>query len=538
MFLRISAIIYFMEISQITQAKTFEELKEISLSLQIENQKQNQIIEASQKMMLEKDHENQALQKQNQLLLEQLKLSLHRQYGKKSESVGEEQLSLFDEPKVSEEEKPALEKADEEIHVSAHVRQKSGRKPLPKDLPTEDIIHDLKEDEKVCRCGCALKEFGEDLSEQLKYVPAKFTKVVHHRKKYACPNCQIGVKMAELPKQPIPKSIATPSLLAQVIISKYQDHLPLYRQEQIFNRLGIDLPTNTFSLWMIKRANLLAPLVQLIQTKIQKSHYVHADETPVRVLTAQGETKTSQSYMFVYATDKLVFYDYQPTRAGESAETFLGNFKGYLQTDAFSGYNRFENNSDITLMGCWAHARRKFFEITKLTKNIGSAHEALKIIQSLYQIETQIKENPLDERQKIRQEKSKPILDKFKDWLEKRLLQTSPKSALGSAMSYTLSNWIRLTRYLEKGELAIDNNLAENKIRPFAIGRKNWLFCQNEKGAQASAILYSLIETAKAHSVEPSYYLHYILEKMPDCQTSADIEKLLPDQMANQHVIK
>ena len=276
--------------------------------------------------------------------------------------------------------------------------------------------------------------------------------------------------------------------------------MPLYRQEKILQRYGIDIARNTLCSWIFKCADLFEPLVKMMKENIINYNYVQCDETPVRVLneyndeTGEIKSKQGNSYMFVYVggerkTTKTIIYDYKPTRAGQGAKDFLEGFTGYIQKDGYAGYNVFSCNKNITLVGCWAHARRKFFDIVKITKTPGKAHEALNTIRKLYYIEKIAKAKKLKPKEikQLRETKSKPILDKFKKWLEKHLINAPPKSSLGQAISYTLKFWDELNQYLTDGILDIDNNAAENAIRPFVVGRKNWLFSDNDKGARASA---------------------------------------------------
>ncbi len=518
---------------------------------QILQQKENDINEHQQKnsfyqlelqskdnTILEKDKTIKSKDELIHSLYEQLRLAKHHRFGRTTEKFdpnAPEQYQLFDEPEALEE-KEAIEKADEEITVASHKRKCGGRNQLPKDLPREEKIHDLSDEAKICACGCQLQRIGEDRSEQLKIIPQQMKVIVHVRYKYACVDCQC-VTMSPLPKQPIPKSIATPSLLSYVLVSKYEDHLPLYRQEKIFQRNGIDLQRGTLCNWTLKCADLFEPFVGLLKKDIVQSDYVRCDETPVDVLL-KGEEKIEKAkqvkkgWMFVYVNgDKdSTVYDYQPSRSGESAERFLQGFTGYLQTDGFSGYHRFNDHKDITRVGCWAHARRKFFDIVKATTTTGKAHDALLMIQKLYRVEKDAKAKNLndDEKRQCRQTKSKPILDRFKIWLEKERNHAPPKSSLGKAISYALNRWTELTEYLTDGKVDIDNNTSENAIRPFAVGRKNWLFCGNDKGATASAMIYSIIETCKANKINTFDYLQHLLEKLPYCETDDDRQKLLP----------
>jgi hypothetical protein len=356
----------------------------------------------------------------------------------------------------------------------------------------------------------------------------------HVRPKYACKPCEGNVKIAEMPLLLLPKSIATPELVAHTIISKYVDHLPLYRQESIWKRLEIDLPRSSLCGWVLKTAALCEPLVNLLRADIIRQDYVQADETTIQVLAEAGRSNTAVSYMWVYqsgsAPNRSVVFDYQETRSGEHAKIFLKGFKGYLQTDAYSGYLWGEKEPHIVSVGCMAHARRPFSELVKLTKTPGLAHEALVFFQGLYAIEKQARDNALspEARHTLRNNKAPPILAAFKTYLERYLTKTSEKSKIGMGIRYVLNHWIALTRYLQDGRIEIDNNALENRIRPFAVGRKNWLFAGSPSGAKAGATLYSLIETCRANQVEPYAYFCAMLHRIRLCQTQEDYRKLLP----------
>ncbi|MBN2866078.1 MAG: IS66 family transposase, partial [Thiotrichales bacterium] len=378
---------------------------------------------------------------------------------------------------------------------------------------------------ETCECGALFKAIGEEVSEQLEIIPAKIIVRQLVRKKYACPCCEGDLKLAPMPKQPIPKSIAGPRLLAYITTAKYQDALPLYRQENAFKRLGVELSRQTMANWMVKTAELCQPLYNLLQDHLLESGYVHMDETRVQVLNETDKTPESQSYMWVRKTGDahkpVVLFDYAPNRKAQTAIDLLPEFTGYLQTDDYAGYHKIGSTKHITHLGCWAHARRKFMDAKKvLPKNkTGKADMAINLIQKLYRIEQQVKNQPPNQRLEARQTHSLPVLTQLKTWLDNSLNNTLPKSKLGEALSYLAKNWDKLTVYITDGRLNIDNNPVENAIRPFAIGRKNWLFSNSVKGVKASAMLYSLIETAKANDLEPQAYLTQLFTELPNCQT-------------------
>ncbi len=393
--------------------------------------------------------------------------------------------------------------------------------------------HDICEEEKICGCGAHLVKIGEEITEQLKYIPAQLSVVQHVRSKYACKPCQENVKIAPMPLLFLPKSIATPELVAYTIVAKYCDHLPLYRQEGIWNRLEIDMPRSSLCGWILKTAELCEPLVALLQKNIIAYDYAQADEPTVQVLDEVGRDNTTKSYMWCYrgGGEKVsIVYEYQPTRGGHHAAEFLRGYKGYLQSDAYSGYQFADKNSDIVRVGCMAHARRKFADVIKAAKSNGLANEAMKYFRALYKIENTARKNndSPENRFKLRYEKSQPILTALKTWLDTHLTKVPEQSKISGAIRYTLSNWALLTNYLKDGRIEIDNNLIKNAIRPFALGRKNWLFAGSPSGAKAGAILYSLIETCKANHVEPYKYFCTMLHRIRECASEDDYRKLLP----------
>lgn len=465
-------------------------------------------------------------------LLEELRLSKSHLYSSSSEK-NIFQADLFDEAGVelSDEIKHQL---NDEIEVKSHSRKKHPvRRPLPKNLPRETILHDISNLEKICECGTHLIKIGEEITEQLKYIPAQLSVIQHVRPKYACKPCQGNVKIAPMPTLFLPKSIATPELVAYTIIAKYCDHLPLYRQESIWNRLEIDMPRSSLCGWVLKTAELCEPLVNLLQKNIIAHDYTQADETTVQVLDEVGRDNATKSYIWCYrggGEQISIVYEYQPTRGGYHVAQFLQGYKGYLQSDAYSGYNFADKNNDIVRVGCMAHARRKFADVIKATKTNGLAHEAMKYFRALYKIETMARENNLsaEKRSSFRREKSQPILIAFKIWLDINLTKVPEQSKIGGAIRYALSNWELLTNYLKDGRIEIDNNLLENAIRPFALGRKNWLFAGSPSGAKSGAILYSLIETCKANSVEPYKYFCAMLHRIRFCKSEEDYLALLP----------
>lgn len=340
----------------------------------------------------------------------------------------------------------------------------------------------------------------------------------------------VHIKIAPVPLSPIPKSIATPTLLSQIITSKYQYNLPLYRQEILFKQHGIVLNRKTMSEWMIKSSTLFKPVIDYLHQQLLKQPAIQADETTLNVIS---EDKI-KCYMWVYCsgTDSpsknevknIVLYDYQSSRAGRCAVNYLKGFNGILQADGYAGYEQV----DATLIGCLAHARRKFIDVqtTQPKNKTGRADWAIHHIKKLYRIEKQINGLSVEEKFKIRQAESEPLLNEFKVWLDTAVKKVLPKSAIGAAIRYTLNQWHKLSGYSQSGQTNIDNNRAERAIKPFVISRKNWLFSNSASGANASAILYTLIETAKANGITPFSYLMYLLQELPN--KPDDLEYLMP----------
>jgi transposase len=477
--------------------------------------------------------ENQQYKSQVLTLTEQLNLALARRYAASSEKIAPDQIRLFDEAEV--ETQAAVPAEEETISVPAHTRRKRGRKPLPEALPRVEVIHDLPETERVCpHDGYVLAEIGEVTSEQLDIVPAKIQVIRHIRKQYAC-SCGQCIKTAALPPQPIPKSLVSPGLLAHITVSKYQDALPLYRQETILQRIGVDIPRATLANWMIQAGTLIQPLINLMQDRLLAYDIIQMDETPVQVLKESGRAAQSKSYLWLQRggppEQPVVLYDYDPSRGAGVPKRLLEGFKGYLQTDGYDGYNAAAAVKGRTHVGCMAHARRKFSEAVKAQgkkKRSGKAHHGLGLIQKLYRIEKQARKLEPEERHDHRQRHAPLILYELRAWLDEALPQVPPTSATGKALNYLHREWPKLIVYLEDGRLEIDNNGAENAIRPFVLGRKNWLFSASVKGVKASANLYSLIETAKANGLEPYAYLRHLFTELPKATTVKAIEALMP----------
>jgi transposase len=413
---------------------------------------------------------------------------------------------------------------------------KPGRARLASHLPRVEIRYELKGAELQCACGSTLREIGADLSEQIDYVPAKVQVLRHVRVKYACPGCEQCVKSAPLPEHILPKTNASPSLLAQLVTSKYVDSLPLYRQEAMFERHGVRLPRATQAAWMIALTVPLQPLMNLMDERLRSSGYVRIDETRVQVLNSE-KAPTALHWMWVRVAgpqhQRIILFDYDPSRGGEVADTLIEGCSGYLQSDGYQVYEGACARAGLVHVGCFAHARRRFFEALKALPNAqrsgsNAAHEAVRRIDALYLIERQIKDLSDEERTRIRREEAVPQLRSLHDWAARMQHETMPSGKLGEALGYLLTQWPKLERYVDDPRLALDTNLAENAIRPFALGRRNWLFADTVKGAKSSATLYSLVSTARANGLEPYAYLRRLFAELPKAKTVEDFESLLP----------
>ena len=413
---------------------------------------------------------------------------------------------------------------------------KPGRTKLASHLPRVEIRHELSEAERQCGCGAVLAEIGADVSEQLDFVPAKVQVLRHVRVKYACPGCEQCVKTAALPENILPKTNASPGLLAQLVTSKYVDSLPLYRQEAMFERYGVRLPRATQASWMIGLTVPLQPLLNLMDEQVRSSGYVRIDETRVQVLNSD-KAPTALHWMWVRVAgpkhQRIILFDYDHSRGGEVADGLIEGCSGYLQSDGYAAYEGVSERAGLIHVGCYAHARRRFFEALKALPNAqrkqaSAAHEAVRRIDALYLIERQIKDLGADERTRIRREEAVPQLQSLHEWASKMQHETMPSGKLGEALGYLITQWPKLVRYVEDPRLAIDTNLAENAIRPFALGRRNWLFADTVKGAKASAALYSIVSTARANGLEPYAYLRRLFAELPKAKTVEDFEAMLP----------
>lgn len=500
-------------------------------------QKENDLLRAKlaterEKLVLEKEKNSQR-DAHILSLNEQIKILLQKRYGTSSEKVSQDQLGLFNEAEDIVSEEPDAPESESTL-VKSHTRKRKPRVTIPDHLPREEVIHDLPESEKVCpHDGTPLEHIGSDDHEQLEIIPAKIKVIRHKRLKYTCPCCDKHIVTAKKPKQPIEKSIASASLLAYIAVQKYNDALPLYRQSAMFKRIGIELDRTNMANWMIKCGELLQPLINLLIDHLHKQPCLHMDETTLQVLDEPGKTAQSKSYMWVMTNtgeQAACVFHYADNRSQSVPLNLLNHENTALMLDGYEWYQKACDEYDIIRLGCWAHARRKFKEAQNVQPKgkTGRADQGLAFIQKLYAIEKRIKDEPPDKRYQIRQDAAKPILKKLKDWMDEGLLRVPPKTAIGKALVYLNNQWNRLIGYVEDGCYPIDNNAAERAIRPFAIGRKNWMFSKSQAGAKASANLYSLIETAKANNLNVYDYLQCVFSALPNAQSVEDVEALLP----------
>jgi transposase len=487
--------------------------------------------------------QNAELSQQVQWLMEQMRLAKKRMFGASSEQTGaevEEQLSLL----FNEAEVHADIERHETVEIAEHVRKKTSgiqKDNLPEDVPTEVVTHDLPENKRVCpNCGTAMEKIGQEVHRTLVMVPAQVKVREDVYPVYACRNCEkngIETPIVKTPKDKavIPGSFASPEAIAHIMTQKFVMGSPLYRQEQEFKYAGIALSRQTMSNWILKASDdWLTPVFETMHAELLKHEILHADETTLQVLHEPGKPAQSKSYVWLYRTGRdavhpIVLYEYQPDRKADNPISFLKGFHGYLHTDGYQAYGKLEN---VTLVGCWAHARRKFDEavkaLPKSQQKKSSAGMGLLYCNRLFEIEDKLAKFPPQKRDMQRQNQAKPVLGAFLAWAKTR--NAAPKSALGQALHYLLEQWPRLNRYLDDGRLEISNNLAERSIKPFVMGRKNFLFANTQSGARGSTTMFSLIQTARENCLDPFRYLTYVFQTAPnlDPQDPGTVQLLLP----------
>jgi len=473
----------------------------------------------------------------NQKYEHELALFKRHKFAQKNEHLTAKQIHLWDE--AVEEDIAAVDLELEQLNADktdaaaqkAPVN-KPKRRPLPDHLLTLSIEHEPASTK--CACGCQLRRIGEDISEKLNFRPAQFYKEQHIRGKWVCDQCDTLTQQA-MPAYVIDKGIASPELLSHVLVSKYADHLPLYRQRQIFLRAGVDLSRSTLSDWIGRCGVELEPLAEALKQIILQQQVIHADETPVTIMQlGDDEKKPKKGYVWAYATTQYnpiqaVIYDFQPSRSGQHAEDFLTGWQGHLVCDDYSGYKARFKTGQVIEVGCMAHARRKFHEL-HVTKKSFIAEQALQLIQQLYQIEAELRELPncsAEQRHQRRQQDSQPIMRQLYAWLEEHQDKVPKSSPAAKAINYSLKRWSALSRYLDDGNLPICNNWVENQMRPWALGRKNWLFAGSLRSGQRAANIMTLIQSAKLNGLDPYAYLSDVLKRLPTHKMK-DIEALLP----------
>jgi transposase len=486
--------------------------------------------------------ENAKLKAENQWLKEQLGLVKHRLFAPSSEKspTGQEAL-LFNEAEAT----AAPDVPEPVSEIITYTRRKvAGQRELNlSGLPVEEIEYRLSEEEQVCPACCgALHEMGADVRTEIKVVPATISVVKHIRTKYACRHCQNNeiktpILTAPMPTTAFPNSLASPSAVAHILCQKFVESSPLYRQQAALQRLGFELSRQTMANWMIAGAGWLDKLYTRMAAHLRKRDVAHADETTLQVLKEEGRAAQTESYMWLYRSGRdgppLVLFEYQPTRAREHPRKFLTGFSGFVHVDGYVGY---ESLPGITLVGCWSHARRKFVEAVNVLpaaarkKGDTPSHVGLAFCDALFKIERDLHDLTPEERFVARQQRSVAVLTKFRTWLDDMDSKVLPKSVLGTAVNYCRNQWSKLTNFLLDGRLELDNNRAERAIKPFVIGRKNWLFSNTAGGARSSAVIYSLVETAKENGLNPLPYLTYLFEQLPNINLKDPqaLDRLLP----------
>lgn len=467
-------------------------------------------------------------------LKSQLEALKRRIFGRRSEKIDPNQLALFEDltRRLAEAESQATEPAGEPVASSAGEPRKNGhrngrgRRPLPADLPRERIEVPVAEEDRTCpSCHEPMTRFGEEITEELDYVPASFVVRQYARPKYACKTCQEGVVIADLPPRPIPKGLAGPGLLAQVLTSKFADHLPLHRQQGIFRRHGVQIGDSTMCDWVRDMADLLSPIVVTLKEQVLASYLVQTDDTPVLVLDRAGRP-SARGYLWVYIGDqKGAVFDFTETRSRAGPLAFLGGYAGYVQADAYGGYDVLfrplpdGTDSPRREVGCWAHARRKFYDARLDDRS--RCTEMLALIGKLYDVEREAKDVDADVRRAMRQERSVPILEAIETKLQTWSIELLPKSTVGQAVAYARGQWKALLRYVQDGRLPIDNNLSERMLRMAAVGRKNWLFFGSEAGGHRAAVIYSLVASCKLCGIDPFAYLRDAITRCCDPRLDA-----------------
>ena len=509
------------------ESLTLEQLQQQNVELEEQNQRQA--------------HELAELSAKLRWYEEQFRLAQQKRFGASSEKTDPNQLelNLFNEAELLSTpvgQEPEMEKVTYERRKTTGKREEDLSK-----LPVETVTYPLAEGEQICACcGGSLHAMSTETRSEIAIVPPQVKVIRHVRQVYACRHCErheikTPIMTAPMPKPVYPGSLASPSAMAHVMCQKYVDGLPLHRQEQQFARLGYTLSRQTMANWMMYGAEQwLMPVVSEMKRYLLKQEILHADETTLQVLREPGKSAESASYLWLYRTGRdakpIVIYDYQRTRGGEHPRNYLSGFQGYLQVDGYPGYHKV---AGVTLVGCWAHARRKYDEALKAAPEAKGnpetvAAQGLAYCNQLFAIERDLQEAAPEERYLARAKRSQPVLDAYYAWLRQQKSRTMPKSLIGQAIAYSLNQWEKLSAFMKDGRLEIDNNRSERSIKPFVIGRKNWLFANTPRGAAASAAIYSVIESAKENGLHPFRYLIYLFEQLPQLADLKEPQALEP----------
>jgi len=472
---------------------------------------------------------------------EQYELSRKQRFGASSEKTHPDQISLFNEAEAETVPIHTEPKIDDVIRNGK--KQKGHKERITKKLPTEVVEYRLSPEEQVCpECSESLHEMSKEIHIEITIIPAQVIKTERVRYVYSCRNCEKNntttpVITAPMPNPVLKNSLASPSLVAHIMTRKYMEAIPLYRQEQQFHHDGLEINRQTMANWMIRAAtDWLRPLYRRMHEHLLNKEVLHADETTLEVLCEPGRPATTSSYMWMYRTSgdsvPIILYDYREGRSGDYPKEFLKGFRGFLHVDGYAGYHKVP---DVTLVGCWAHARRKYDEALKALPNpqgimAVSSKEGLEYCNQLFEIERQVKDLSFEERHEQRLARSKPVLDAYFAWVDVQEGQALPQSYFGKAITYSKNQQSQSENFLLDGRLELSNNRGERSIKPFIIGRKNWLFSNTPRGATASAIIYSIIETSKENNLNPFNYLTYLFERLPniDLSNHAELDRLLP----------
>jgi transposase len=517
-----------------------------------------QLLVEKQLIIKQQADELTAIQTLNTVLEEKLRLQNQKHFAQSSEkNPGQAELQFLNEAEMLHaqevlEQTEASNDAeqDDSIEVPAHTRKRGKKRQLPSDLPRCEVIHDLSDEQKQCSCGLTMSVIGEEVLEQLGIVPQQFYVIVHRKLKYAC-TCKSCMRTASMPVQPIPGSQASPQIMSHVMVSKLHDGLPLYRQEKMAQREGLDLDRSKLARWMIEGSKIFQPIWNCLQDSFYSYDIALADETGIQVLKEQGRKPENKSYLWIRRggpPDKpVVLVDYSPSRAGDVAHGLLEHFKGYLVVDGYSGYNATVRKNKLLPVYCNDHSRRKFVDVVKsLTKDLGEeakeqsknwiASQAVELYKSLYRVEKMIKDKSPEEKYAERQRLAVPLWETFLMWANRMQVEGVAHGGTRKALAYLINHSEGLQRYCTDGRLPMSNIQAEHVAKAIAVPRKNFLFADTPAGAESSAMIYSLLETAKINHQHPQRYLSVLLSELPNLQSGDELEALLPWNITPEEV--